>query len=352
MALLDNYKKQINNDLADFFAGVLDSFELDISKYSQEALKLLQQYTMRPGKRIRGSLAAASYDQAVGALYSPAGVRLGVALELVQSYLLIIDDVMDKSLVRRGEPTVQQMYKRQNPGKDIEHEANMLAVNVGLIAQHFSSMALAGISVAPKHIVTTLQIMQKNIVMTGFGQVDDMHQQFVGGATTEDILRTYNYKCSYYTFINPLQCGLSLAGSATKKNQASIVAFGQPAGIAFQLSDDLMAIFGDDDQPGKASIDDIREGKHTLLVQYALQHATDNQVAELTALLGTKDLTDDYLPVVRDIFEQTGAKKHVQQQAQKYADAALAEILRSNIWSSAFAEILQDVMGYVSRSKV
>jgi geranylgeranyl diphosphate synthase type I len=351
LALLDNYKKQINSHLVDFFADPSYPLQSDLSDYSQEAFKLLRQYTMRPGKRIRGSLAAMAYDDVMATVYAPAGLRLGVALELLQSYLLIIDDVMDKSLARRGDPTLHQAYKRQHLSKNIEHEANMLAVNVGLIAQHLSNRVLADSNLPPKRILHAMYIMHTNMVTTGFGQIDDMHQQFMSDTTDSDIIRKYSYKCSYYTFINPLQCALALAGKATEKNLASVQAFGEPAGIAFQLKDDIMAIFGSKAYPGATSIDDIREGKRTLLVQYALHYGGDKHVAELKALLGAKHVADDALPIVQNIFDNTGAKKYVEQLIQQYSQVALAELEGQTTWSNDFAVLLRAIVGYSTDSK-
>jgi geranylgeranyl diphosphate synthase type I len=344
--LLAAYKEDINEALETFFSEVPDMLSLGLSAVSKDALVKLQEYTLRPGKRIRGALGAAAYDRTGQTEHAPAGIALGVALELMQSYLLIVDDVMDESDLRRGQPTVHREYVRQADQIGDKHEANMLAINVGLIAQHLANLVLIRVTERPERLVSSLWRMHLNITATGFGQIDDMYQRVGRTVTEQDVVRKYYLKSSYYTFVNPLQAGLALAGKADEASLRKIKAFGEPAGAAFQLHDDYLGVFGDAPETGKMNIDDLKEGKYTMLVHYALKHGKPEEVAVLRSLLGNKNIRQADVAQARDIFTRTGAKKFVETEAKRYAATAQQHLEQMKIWDDAFKSMLADLVTY------
>lgn len=319
------YRDGINAALERFFVALPDMLPADLSPDAHDALAKLREYTLRPGKRIRGALAAAAYDQAAGTALGAPGLAIGVALELLQSYLLIIDDVMDRSVSRRGQPTVHRLYM-QEPGRRITpREADMLAVNVGLIAQHAANLALLAAPETPAHIASALRQVHTNIAATGFGQLDDLVQTPQRPVRRAAVIRKYRLKSSYYTFINPLQAGLALAGKDDGPLQERVERFGAAAGIAFQLHDDYLGIFGTA-ATGKPNTDDIREGKYTLLMQHALAHAAPDDARTLRRLLGNPRVGQAGVRHVRAILERSGAKAFATTEAQRYAQAAAREL--------------------------
>jgi geranylgeranyl diphosphate synthase type I len=345
-AVLTSYKQSINDALEKFFAEAPCLLALDLSAISRDALAKLQEYSLRPGKRIRGSLAAAAYDYAAKTNLGEAGIALGVALELMQSYLLIIDDVMDESDLRRGQPTVHQLYVKEADGQGDMHEATMLAINVGIVAQHLANLALLQAPEKPERITAALERMHVNIMATGFGQIDDLYQQVGRTVTSAEIMRKYCFKSSYYTFINPLQTGLALAGVGDEESQHQVQLFGEAAGIAFQLHDDLLGVFGDASATGKLSSDDIREGKYTALVYYALRHAEPNEVIELQAMLGNEHIQQPDVLRAREIFSRCGAKAFAQTETRWYGKVAKQQLIRTTIWDQSFKALLADMVDY------
>ena len=344
---LQAYRAVINEALEQFFTDLPEILHLDLSSQSLDALEKLREYSLRPGKRIRGSLASFAYDYATGEQYGEAGVQAAVALELVQNYLLIVDDVMDRSDVRRGLPTVHQLYlQEQTEAEKDLHLANMLAVNVGLIAQHLVNIVLARIDQDAPRIQQATLLMHRNIAATGFGQIDDACQQVGKVFSEEDIIRKYRMKSSYYTFVNPIQIGLVLGGVVDQKTLDEVEDFGLAAGIAFQLKDDLLGVFGESETTGKPNTDDVEEGKYTLLVQYAFDHGSDKDITYLKSVLGTPDVSNEDMTKVQAILESCGAKQYVEDTIRKYAKEAHVAMEQSKFWSVEAKAMLIGIVDY------
>ena len=295
------------------------------------ALSAIREYALRPGKRLRGALAACLYDVRTGQKYAEAGLSLAAVIELIHDYLLILDDVMDRSATRRGLPTVN------------EFEADMMAVNVGLLVQHIASWSLSRMDVNTKIVQ---QIMHRNIGITGFGQMADVAGTVTRPATSEQIIKKYYKKSSIYTFVNPLLCALALAGDTDETAQQQVEAFGLPAGLAFQLRDDWLGIFGSPEESGKSNLDDIHEGKNTFLVQETLERCTEDQKKTLLEIIGNEQATEDDLKVVKDVMMQTGAVDVAQGLMEKAGREACEAARVSSLWTSDFAGLLQQVVQY------
>lgn len=345
------YKEHINEALATFLAKMPLPLDGALSPAAFDAFEKLRQYALRPGKRIRGSLASAIYDHLAKLEFGPAGLALGVALEVMQDYILIIDDVMDRSDMRRGQPTVHRLYAMEADKKNDEHLTNMLAVNVGLVGQHLANFALLQAPEAPERIIAALRRMHVSIAATGFGQIDDLLQQVDRPVSDDSIVRKYQLKSSYYTFINPLHSGMALAGVQDEDAYVAIKQFGEAAGVAFQLHDDFLGIFGESADTGKLCLDDVREGKYTMLVQYALTHASKAEVAELRHILGNRHAGQAELERVKRVLESSRARTFVQAETMRYAKIAIRRLAPMRFMSDSFKAQLTDLVEYAVTRK-
>lgn len=346
---LRRYGEPITDELKKLLTVVRSEFPEDISPQGVWVLQELTDYACRAGKRLRGSLAAYTYDTLTGKDMSEQALQLGAALELMQDYLLIIDDVMDRSPLRRGKPTVHVQYASANPNAS-DHEANMVAINVGLLAQHIAAITIARIEEDPQNVRLATEAIHRNIAITGFGQIDDLYEQVGRSVTRKDIERKHLLKTAYYTFINPLQAGLALAG--IEDVHGDVLQYGAPAGTAFQVHDDYLGIFGDDTEMGKANLDDIREGKYTYMVQYALEHASGTEVDSLKQILCNVKADDADLAAVRDILVRTGALDANKQIESAEASKAKQAVLESKLWPKSFADNLVALVDYsIERTK-
>src|SRR5262249_13872622 len=143
------------------------------------------EYTLRPGKRVRGAQAAMAYDQLTSGHLSKNGLQLAMVMEIIQSYLLIVDDVADKSDLRRGEPAVHRRYEQIYTGRVSPREAEQLASFTGMIAGHMAQQLLAEVDEKPEHVVAALRYVNENLIITGFGQLDDIMQEITRKATND-----------------------------------------------------------------------------------------------------------------------------------------------------------------------
>lgn len=342
---LKNYAPYIDQHIEKVLCDFAEEVQLEIDdEQATWALSTIREYALRPGKRLRGALAACLYDAKTGKTYAEAGLSLAAVIELIHDYLLILDDAMDRSATRRGLPTVHEQYKRQfsHIGAN-EFEADMMAVNVGLLVQHIASWALSRMDMNTKIVQ---QIMHRNIGITGFGQMADVAGTVTRPATSEQIIKKYYKKSSIYTFVNPLLCVLALAGDTDETAQQQVEAFGLPAGLAFQLRDDWLGIFGSPEESGKSNLDDIHEGKNTFLVQETLERCTEDQKKTLLEIIGNEQATEDDLKVVKDVMMQTGAVDVAQVLMEKAGREACEAARVSSLWTSDFAGLLQQVVQY------
>jgi geranylgeranyl diphosphate synthase type I len=138
------------------------------------------------------------------------------------------------------------------------------------------------------------------------GQYLDLVAQASGESDMDLALRELRYKAASYTVERPLHVGAALAGCGQALTD-SLSAYGRPIGEAFQLRDDLLGVFGDPDLTGKPAGDDLREGKRTVLVAYAVDHASEVQLAEFDRLFGRPDLDDDEIQLLREILQDSRA---------------------------------------------
>ena len=342
---LKRYAPYIDQHIEKVLRDFAEDVQLEVDdEQATWALSTIREYALRPGKRLRGALAACLYDVKTGQKYVEAGLSLAAVIELIHDYLLILDDVMDRSATRRGLPTVHEQYKRQfsHIGAD-EFEADMMAVNVGLLVQHIASWSLSRMDVNTKIVQ---QIMHRNIGITGFGQMADVAGTVTRPATSEQIVKKYYKKSSIYSFVNPLLCALALAGNTDETAQQQVEAFGLPAGLAFQLRDDWLGIFGSPEESGKSNLDDIHEGKNTFLVQETLERCTEGQRKTLLEIIGNEQATVDDLSIVKEIMTQTGAVGAAQALMEQAGREACAASQASNLWTNDFADLLQQVVQY------
>lgn len=346
LAVFEEYKQAINHALVEYFETLPGKLHADtLPEVARQALNHIREFTLRPGKRVRGALAAMAYDQLTGGHPSENGQKIAVAMELIQTYLLIVDDVTDKSDMRRGEPTVHRLYEKQGNGLVGEREAEQLAFYTGIIAGHIANLAVLETGEKPENIMLAMRYVHQNVITTGFGQLDDIMQEISRNASTGDIIRKYTLKTSYYTFINPLHAGMALAGIADEVAYQAVVNFGVAAGIAFQTHDDYLGIFGGE-ETGKPNLDDITEGKLTVLMQYALQHASPEDAQTLRSYLGNHSIGEAELAATRKILDASGATMEAQQTAKHYADEAIRQLSAITIWNEDFKSLLAELVTY------
>jgi geranylgeranyl diphosphate synthase type I len=173
------------------------------------------------------------------------------------------------------------------------------------------------------------------------GQYLDVVEQARGGGSVERALRVARYKSAKYTVERPLHLGAALAGAGGDLTQV-LTGYGLPLGEAFQLRDDLLGVYGDPAETGKPAGDDLREGKRTALIAYALESANPAQREALARRLGDPTLDADGVTILRDVIASTGAVAAVERLIAARLDEAqqaLSSPLLETVAAQALAEL-------------
>jgi len=214
------------------------------------------------GKRLRPELLAWGY-RAGGHELDDTVVRAAASLELLHTFALIQDDVMDESLTRRGRPAshVNLAAEAELAPERFGASAAILLGDLSLI---WADQLLLGSGVPPERLTRGLSIYNEMRTEVTLGQYLDVLAAHSRRVTEEQALTVNHYKTASYTVQRPIQLGLALAGAPDELVRC-VSGYAIPAGIAFQLRDDVLGAFGDPSVTGKPSGEDLRERKPTWL---------------------------------------------------------------------------------------
>jgi geranylgeranyl diphosphate synthase type I len=262
----------------------------------------VRQLVLRGGKRIRAVLLVAAYEACEGKGGVDAVAPAAAALELLQAYLLAHDDWMDGDDLRRGGPSVPAMMRAR-----FGSSGDAASVLAGDLAAAWALELMLELSLpAPRVVQATRELarVEEDVV---HGQVLDVC------GTARDaygVEAGYALKTASYTVRSPIVMGAYLAG-ANDGQVSELTTFAEPLGIAFQLRDDLLGIFGNTAAIGKPAGSDLRRGKRTVLVMEAMQDADTRE--RLERVLGRKDATDDEIASAIACLEGCGARSRVEE---------------------------------------
>ncbi|QCX82388.1 (2E,6E)-farnesyl diphosphate synthase (plasmid) [Streptomyces sp. YIM 121038] len=198
-----------------------------------------------------------------------------------------------------------------HPGPPADHRGTSCALLVGYLALAWSDELLHTAGLTGPQLAAVLTVMDTMRTEVIYGQYLDVTATGSPTTDTERALAIIRYKTAKYTIARPLHIGATLAG-APPQLLKELSAYAMPLGEAFQLRDDLLGVFGDPKITGKSRLEDLREGKHTLLVALALQKAAPRHAAILRRQVGNPQLTDAEAAQIRDILAITGARTQVE----------------------------------------
>ncbi|MFP5319792.1 MAG: polyprenyl synthetase family protein [Acidimicrobiia bacterium] len=294
------------------------------------------------GKRLRPAFCHWAFVGAGGDADDPAVVDAGAALELLHTFALIHDDIMDGSSTRRSMSTIHVQFEERHALDGWRGEGRRFGEGVGVLvgdlAFVYADLLLAGAPPEAMAVFTELRI-EVNI-----GQFLDLVGTARGAADEHQARRISLFKSGKYTVERPLHLGAALAARLDAL-AGPLSAFGLPLGEAFQLRDDLLGAFGDETLTGKPVGEDIREGKPTLLYAAARAHLGESE--PLLDRYGAADLSDDELADLQDLFVETGAVAHVEATIDERVTEALLR-LQATPLTGAARDALADLAHYVA----
>ncbi|MEQ6897337.1 polyprenyl synthetase family protein [Microbacterium sp. KR10-403] len=295
------------------------------------------------GKRLRARFCITGYRAVAEASGpSPAPIPDAVlgaagALEVFHAAALVHDDIIDNSDTRRGRPSAHRRIESAHEAAGWSGDAVafgragalLLGDLLVALSDDLLERALSGAS--PEIAASTRSqygVMRRDVTIGQFLDIaeESAHATAPDTEHAERALRVASLKSARYSVEQPLLIGARLAG-ADEAQLDALSRFGHPVGMAFQLRDDVLGVFGDASETGKPAGDDLREGKRTVLIAYARETLPASTRAVVDELLGDPALDDAQVASLQRTIQDTGALARVEQLIAAYtldADRSLA----------------------------
>ncbi|MDD5129668.1 MAG: polyprenyl synthetase family protein [Candidatus Omnitrophica bacterium] len=323
-------KNNIEKELHAYIGAINKLYALN--KLSPVLFKSIKEFICRDGKRVRPVLFCIGY---LGfSKKTPPGLyRSALSLELLHDFMLVHDDIIDKSDQRRGKPAMHTLLKaslKQN--NKIKFSGEDLGIVAGDVMY---AMALDAFLCVKEDLLRKEKALKKLFLAalyTGSGEFIELllGTKPIEKVTQKDIYKIYDYKTANYTFASPLTMGAELAG-AKQPQIKRLYSYGMLLGRAFQIKDDIIGIFGAVKDIGKPNLTDIKEAKRTLLVWYAFHHACKKDKLLIKRIMENAVTQDAQLIKMRAIITNTGALTYAQNQIKQLYKQASNQIRNLNM---------------------
>jgi geranylgeranyl diphosphate synthase type I len=280
------------------------------------------------------------------------------ALEIFHAAALVHDDLIDNSDTRRGRPAAHRSLQSQHDAHGWHGDAagfgRSSAILLGdLLVAWSDDLLEEGLRQSPHadHARREYARMRREVTM---GQYLDLVEEAAAATVdssehAERALRVATYKSARYSVQQPLLIGAALAGGDQEQVDA-LARFGLPLGLAFQLRDDVLGVFGDAEVTGKPSGDDLREGKRTLLIAYALDSLPAGPRRTLEELLGDPQLDDEQVTYLQSTIAASGALDRVERLISDYANDADRALRGAALDNAAVGSLRDLARASVSRT--
>lgn len=338
---MNNYNSLLLNEENEFIKEAMENFTS----------------SNRGGKYIRSSLCALGYKSF--GKEDDKYIPLSTALEIFQTSILIHDDIIDNSKTRRGMDTIPVKYKKiysspiktnKTYEKKLENLSNSLALCIGDMGFYLANQIMTKNYRDNKNLAKLLEYYNETAIKTCKGEMIDIalpfYEEFYGKENLENqIIEIYKLKTSWYSVVGPYVMGAILSGVDDEKIEKLEDAL-MNLGIAFQIKDDILGIYGDEKKLGKSVHSDCEEYKQTVLYSYAVN---TKYKEELQKLYGKENLKPKEFKKIQDIFIDSGAKKYSEQLMDRLFKESFSLILSLDFIKEKYKEIL---IGFAEYLKV
>ena len=313
---LVNLKNKVDKELDLFFDNKINQIK-DQEKPDEllEMVESLRDFILRSGKRIRPILFYYGYIIA-GGKDKEKILKAAISAELIHSFLLIHDDIIDQDNFRHGDLSMHCNYKKKYKNKNSKHFEISMAILTGDLAFVYGYEILNNSDLPIESKIKAINKLNEILLNTVAGETSDVVLSMNSDFDAVKIVEMQKYKTAKYTIEGPLHLGAILAG-ANEEFLKLLSKFSIPLGIAFQMQDDIIGIFGNEKKIGKPVGSDIKEGKKTLLFSKALEAANEDQRSVILSALGNKKINFDDIENVRKIIKETGSLEYSKTQTKK-----------------------------------
>jgi geranylgeranyl diphosphate synthase type I len=342
----------VEGTLADFLTlqvGSLEHVDPALGSFARTTRDLI----LAGGKRLRPTFAYWGWRGVVGMDEPVESVLPAIsALELMHTFALVHDDVMDGSATRRGAPTAHRIFAAEHAGAgrlgDPDHFGSSSAILVGDLCLIWADQLLARTPVSTATMFAVRACYDRMRIEAVAGQYLDVLGEAQPDAwSVERALLVARHKTASYTVQRPLQFGMTLARPDDHADvDEAYSRYGAAVGEAFQLRDDLLGVYGDPAVTGKPAGDDLRTGKPTTLLMLAHQMATPAQRAALArdpagAVIPADGSGGPTIARMAQIIADTGAPAQVETLIRKRVDEGLAALAGAPVDAEARAALTE-----------
>ena len=306
--MIEEIRQRIDESLAEFLE--ITKVEYKLHLVNPILFESIKEFCLREGKRIRPLLLILSY---IG--YTPKKKKITKAIyhastciELLHNFMLIHDDIIDRSDLRRGKPTLHKLLSKAVKTDNPEKLGSDLSIIAGDIVYAFAIDAFLSIAEPSERKERALKYFIQTAAFTAMGEfIDTLHGfEPLENVKEEDVYLNYTLKTARYTFDCPLVTG-AILGGADAREIKKLSDFGIMIGQAFQIQDDIIGIFDSEKNIGKSILSDLDESKKTLLVCHAYRTLSPKDKKKFLSCFTKPKKTYDDLLAVRKIFIESGS---------------------------------------------
>lgn len=350
MPLSSQVQQAVTTRLDRFLAGL----QSESAEYGPDAALFLDAagQTLQGGKRLRARFCHAGWQSVARFADRNASADDDVwdlcsALEIFQSAALVHDDLIDNSDTRRGRPSAHRALQIRHGERawagDAAAFGRSAAILLGDLLISWSDDLLETALAGHPHAAAVRGIYARMRRDVTVGQFLDIAEESAWRVSAdaehaERALRVVSLKSARYSIEQPLALGASLAGADADQLEA-LRAFGHPMGMAFQLRDDLLGVFGDASVTGKPAGDDLREGKRTVLVALTRDRVGSSARRLFDDLLGDPELDAEQIAAMQATIADSGAEERVEEMIQAYATEADRALSGARLDNASVSEL-------------
>ena len=292
----------------------------EIQKFSdnyfiKESLVELKRLS-KGGKRVRGYLV--KLGQMLFGKDDDSYIDIASAIEIFQTAILIHDDIIDEADKRRGMDTINSKYEG--------HFGIAKAICIGDLGFFISYSIINDANISDDLKIEIMKVYSKTLYNTVNGEIIDVELPLKSldyhiNMDEKIIYDIYINKTAWYTIIGPILIGASSAG-ASKEDKQKLIEMGTNLGIAFQIKDDLLGLYSNCNDMGK-TLNDIKEGKQTIIYKYAIDHASSYELDIIKKYYGNSFINSDGNKIVTDLFDKLGAKENAEKLLIEYTNRGI-----------------------------
>lgn len=317
-------KHKIDQAIEQAYACALVRAE-SIDPVVADLIIVMRDFILRGGKRIRPLLAYNIYSYLHGE-DEESIVKVGAALEIFHNFLLIHDDVIDRDLLRYGGKNIEGVYRDifyEKNAQIPEHKALSAALLAGDITTNISRNLVYDLPITDIQKLAILRAIDDAIFIVGGGEfVDSLGYDLSSvNLQVDQILSMYAHKTAYYSFSLPFTLGAIMANASTETH-ALLQSLATPLGVAFQIRDDYIGLFGDPVLTGKSVTTDIQEGRETIYIALLREKLNDGELFSLSKHHGNPHAGPNELDWIKAMCIEKGVVKEVDRQIATLCESA------------------------------